>query len=90
MPARPFFSVTVPAFFCLLGWCGQGIGAPLWLASFLSNNASAPDAANAASAQLEELTGPYFVVFFASLAFNFLYWPLIAAPLWRGASSTRS
>ena len=97
MPARQFFTVTVPAVFCLLGWCGQGIGAPLWLASFLSNNTSKPDGnasspqleeltgPDAASAQLEELTGPYFVVFFASLAFNFLYWPLIAAPLWRGS-----
>ena len=87
--------MLVAAICCLLGWVGQSVGAPLWLATFISRDG-------------RMLTGPYFVrirysiplavclarlqpsgrsrrasqvVFFASLSFNFLYWPMVVGPL---------
>lgn len=54
-----------------LGWVGQGIGLPLFLATFESTEGKL-------------VTGPYFIVSFISLLFVAVFWPLVAAPLWRG------
>ena len=58
-------ALAVYSFLTLLGWIGQGVGVPLFLATFIDADGNFT-------------TGPYFVVLFCSIVFNFVYWPLVA------------
>ena len=57
-------ALAVYSFLTLLGWIGQGVGVPLFLATFIDADGNFT-------------TGPYFVVLFCSIVFNFVYLSLI-------------